>query len=223
MCRVNNIIKIKKMKTKKAQGHIEMILSFVIFLGFLIFIFVFFNPFASFAHKPEVMNNVENKLIANISQEVGKISMVFPNIPQTAECFNIDTILSPYSSLKKRFVQEDSKKYTIYFSNLFDELNCPSTIDHYELGVYSTENLIFKNLIVTLKQHYEADYEKTRISLGILYDFSFKVKDLNGNEIPELSVDKQVLVKDVEAKNIPIRLINEKAEIQELILNIRAW
>ena len=33
-------------RSKHGQGHLEFVLSFAIFLGFLIFIFVFLNPIA---------------------------------------------------------------------------------------------------------------------------------------------------------------------------------
>ena len=96
----------------------------------------------------------------------------------------------------------------------------------YELGVLANKTVIFEESIKYLKSRYEnseSSYNQLRQELGIVYDFSFKVQDLDKNEIGGLSVTKQTLSKDVDAKNIPIRTINATGDVKELILNLRAW
>jgi len=55
-----------KSKTKKAQGHIEVIISFVIFLGFLVFLVIIFEPFKS-PTNPGIVDSV----LVNLDKKVG--------------------------------------------------------------------------------------------------------------------------------------------------------
>ena len=60
----------------RAQGHVEIILSFVIFIGFLLFIFIFMNPFAKTKETSHIMDNIQKSIINEISGDVGKLSVV---------------------------------------------------------------------------------------------------------------------------------------------------
>jgi hypothetical protein len=71
---------------KKAQGHVEVVISFVIFIGFLFFIFLVFNPFQQSAN-PKLVDFVFNKLDDRLSVEMSQVSFNL-DIPQT-QCFEI--------------------------------------------------------------------------------------------------------------------------------------
>ncbi|MBS3100477.1 hypothetical protein J4463_04690, partial [Candidatus Pacearchaeota archaeon] len=54
--------------SKKALGHVEVVVSFIIFIGFVTFLFVIFNPFkqSNGANAAEnVFNALEQNLTAN--------------------------------------------------------------------------------------------------------------------------------------------------------------
>jgi len=59
---------------KKAQGHVEVIISFVIFIGFLLFLFVIFSPFKK-PMNPNLVDSVFANLDAQMSVSVGSISI----------------------------------------------------------------------------------------------------------------------------------------------------
>ena len=213
----------KVAKNKKGQGHVEMMLSFVIFIGFLLFTFIFLNPFARTAEPGYIMDNVQKAIINDITDEVGKLSIILNN---SGTCYNFS---DDYGANYKA-VLEESRKYTIYFYPLFSDntkdVNCNQA--NYTLGVYSKEKIVIYNKTIDLKRAYESDetsYENLKKSLGITNDFLFTVRDLGGTKtIPELSVNRNIPQGiDVSSVEIPIRVINSNGQIQELILNIRVW
>ena len=75
------------MENKKAQSHVEMMLSFVIFVGALMFIFIFLNPFAKTADKVSVIDDIQRVLIEDIGSEVGKMSVIVNDY--SLDCYSL--------------------------------------------------------------------------------------------------------------------------------------
>jgi len=210
---------IKLTKNNGAQGHVEIIMSFMLFVGALIFLFIFINPFAE-TDEVSIIKNVQDKIINNISLDVEKLSIITKD---NDDCynFNSDNYLGNYIEIK-----EVERKYTIYFGEVFKNSTSKKDCDplNYILGIYSSEKMIVYEEIVNLVANYNSNYEGLKDSLKTTQDFSFSFKNKLNQEITELSVLKQPPVGiNVEAKEFPVRVINSSADIQELILNIRAW
>jgi len=70
----NNILS----KSKRSQSHVEVFLSFVIFIGFLLFIFIFLNPFAK-AKPNYIMDNIQ-KAVVKVLLPTAVVVMKFLNI-----------------------------------------------------------------------------------------------------------------------------------------------
>jgi len=194
-------------------------LSFVIFVGALIFIFIFLNPFAKTSGKTSVINNIQEIIIKNMISEIGKMSV----IGETGSG-NYNLPLEYGNNFIE--VQETSNpvKCNLYFSDEFSVGGKTCQFDTYTLGVYSKEKMIVWNKIALLKQNYETDYNSLKSSLNINDDFSFNFKDIGGGEISELSVSKTAPVGvNVESKDFPFRVIDDSGTIHELILNLRVW
>ena len=90
----------KMIRGKKGAGHVEMIISFVIFIGFLIFLFVMFNPFQKPADNSDV-DAVYIKLEEAMEVELTSVSV------------NIKTLTEPTKTCS-----------AIIDSELIDDLNC---------------------------------------------------------------------------------------------------
>ena len=108
---INKIMMKKEKMNNRAQGHIEIILSFLIFIGFLLFMFIFLNPFAKVETK-DIIDNIKDSIINEISSEVGKLSII---VETTNHCYDNSKVLV-YGS-KYLEVNED-RKYTIYFNDI---------------------------------------------------------------------------------------------------------
>jgi len=210
------------MKSKHAQSHVEIILSFVIFIGFLLFVFMFMNPFAK-TEPVYIMDNIQKAIIDEISSEIGKLSA----ITNGSSCYSIPAYLTIEYGNNFKEVPEDNKKYVIYFSDIFEKegiISCSDDPLNYTLATYSQEEIVVYGKIIDLKTDYENDYNNLKKSLGMTNDFLFKTKNMVGEEITELSVDRKIPKGiNVEAREIPIRVINSDGDILELILNIKAW
>jgi len=209
----NNILS----KSKRSQSHVEIILSFVIFVGFLLVVFIFINPFAKTKEPSYIIDNIQRAVIENISSEIGKLSVV----TNGTGCYEF--VEEDYEGNYLE-VDEGNGKFIIYFNVMFSNTTTKKDCSplNYTLGVYSKQDMIVYEKIVELKASYE-NYNSLKSSLGIINDFLFKIKNINGDEIG-LSVDRRIPTGiDVEAREIPIRVINSTGGIQELILNIRAW
>jgi len=208
------------LNSKRSQSHVEIILSFVIFIGFLLFVFIFMNPFAKAKDTSYIMDNIQKTVIGNITEKIGKLSII---LNKTGDCYDFNE-----TNYKSNYyeVQEDNMKYMIYFSNIFT-INAPNknsscNPNNYTLGVYSEEEMVVYEKIINLKNNYNSDYNSLKSSLGITNDFSFNVENMMGEEL--ISVSRNIPTGiDVEAREIPIRTINSNGQIQELILNIKAW
>jgi len=210
----------EKIKNKNAQGHIEVMLSFTIFVGFLLFILIFLNPFAK-TKSDQVINNVQESIINEISGEIGKLSII---VNTTDDCYDGSELII-YGN---KFIEksEAPRKYTIYYNNVFGTGGTPSCsaklARNYSIGTYSKEEIIIYEKIQELKTNYTNNYEGLKTSLGILNEFVFELKRIDGGV--EIGVNKNIPVGiEVEAANIPMRVINSKGNISEYILNIKTW
>ncbi len=85
-----NIKKMIKQKNKTSQGHIEIILSFVIFIGFLLMIFIFFNPIRQPGTSSAALEEVQKKVIDYISTDFDYTSLIMNNPNSiTPSCFSV--------------------------------------------------------------------------------------------------------------------------------------
>jgi hypothetical protein len=209
-----------KKKNKKAQGHVEIILSFLIFIGALIFLFIFINPFAK-TEEVSVIDGLQRKIIEEISLEIGKLGVI-TSCELCCYNFTLEDYVGNYQEK-----QEASRKYSIYFGEIFNNISNRNPLcdpSNYTLGTYSKEKMIVENKTLELVIQYNTDYESLKNNLGITNEFAFNFKNLVGEEILLLTVSKQPPVGvNVEAREFPIRMIDNNTNIQELILNIRAW
>jgi len=207
---------------KKGQGHIEMILSFVIFVGFLIFIFMFLNPFSS-KTEPVPVERVQKIVVNVMSLEIGRLSAITDS---TSDCYSLDAVNYGDDFVEIQNVN-NPKKYDIYFNEIFGPgvISC-STVPNlnYTLGMYSKENMIIHENVEDLKTDYESGYSSLKSSLGLRNDFSFSFRVIGGNVVEELSVDKNPSAGvNVYAKEFPVKVIDSKGEIRGLIMNLRVW
>lgn len=210
--------------SKRSQSHVEMIISFVIFIGFLLFIFIFLNPFARTKEPDYIMDNAQKAIINNMTENIGKLSII---LNDSGTCYNFSE--SDYDG--NYFEVNDGRKYTIYFSDIFANYETKKEDDcgkgNYTWGVYSREDMVVYEKIQKLKENYEKsneDYNNLKKSLRITNDFLFKTRDFAGNGIDALSLNKNIPEGiNVVSRELPIRVINNSGHIQELVLNIRVW
>jgi hypothetical protein len=209
------------MVSKKSQAHVEIILATTLFVGFLIFAFVFLNSSIK-TTKDIPTDKIERAIFGELSEEVGKLSVVVKD-----NCYSLGEVNDEYG-LDFYEVFHGAGRYTIYYGNFFDKnqiRNCNSgDEDEFVFGGYSEEEMIVKGNIIDFKALYEEDYSGLKQTLGV-DNFVFEFKGLDNKRIEDSSpVERKIPGSvDVISKDFPVRVINERAEISELILNIKVW
>ena len=220
--------------SKRSQGHIEMMLSFVLFLGAILFIFIYINPFAKTVEHSDELSSVQNIIMNHITANVGRLSVIV----FAGNCYNFNP--SDYSDPSNTFYVENEEKasgskkqYTIYFGNndvfagtIPGHKLDGCAISDYRLGIFSNQTIISSKILAKLVSDAQPllGYGDVKKSLGINSDFSINTTDLNRNSIPELSFSRNIPgTVEVESREFPIVAINASGQSNELILNIKVW
>ncbi|MEK6885652.1 MAG: hypothetical protein AABX17_01645 [Nanoarchaeota archaeon] len=242
----------RELTSKRSQGHIEMILSFVIFVGFVFTLFIFFTPVRQETVSYASLENTQINLFAYAVVDYTFVSIIL-NITDGGNnyqggCISIEDILSAngnpvvkdlsgnilnsYRSGSRIYIQAYSDRYyKIYFSNLFNPsltiLNgCEplnKNVDYAE-AVISSEKEVFYDKINSTEKEYIANYSKLKSDLGLINDFEFVVYNSTYGILMNntLSVHK-LKTFPVLSRDIPIRALTNKGEYKDLILTIRVW
>jgi len=208
--------------------HVEIILSFALFVGAVLIIFFFLNPLTDKEPTPININLIESIIIKNISENINMMSVITEN---NNGCYTVPVgYTNIYGSDFTAFQSnENSRKYTIYFSESLDDSNHPgydaSCSTPYNFGVLLEEDLVVYDKIIELNLSYNDDYQALKKSLQIKNDFIIQFKYKDRTQINELTPTpiKTPYGIDIIAEEFPIRAIKSNGEIQELIINIRAW
>ena len=209
------------MVSKKSQAHVEIILATTLFVGFLIFALVFLNSSIK-TTKDIPTDKIERAIFGELSEEVGMLSVVVEK-----GCYSLEEVKAEYGDNFYR-VSHDTifpKRYTIYYGNFFlpNEKDCDSEEgDKFVFGGYSEEEMIVKGNILKFVVSYK-EYSELKQTLGV-DNFAFEFGKLDNKKIDDFSVERKIPDNvDVISKDFPVRVINNKAEISELILNIKVW
>ncbi len=212
--------KAKNRMNKKLQSHVEMMISFIIFVGAIIFILMFINPLKE-KRQDNSVEDIQRTILKNVSSDIWELSVI---VNTTDDCYNVPVYGNKFVEIKE---SDSDRKYTLYY-NLNDNPAVPSCVAkvprNFSFGAYSKENFIIYENLVLLAGYYTSDYQKLKDSLGIAKDFSFSFKEIGGNAVNEISVLKNIPKGvDVNAKEFPVRVMDRNANIRNLILSIREW
>ena len=236
------------MKNKRGLSHIEVILSFVIFIGFLIFILAIFNPFSIPSDNSGKISLVEKEILAYSSLEVKFLSLILNYTP--AGCFrfkyeNLDNITVKNESYDFINASTDStgsgkhviingagtKFYYLLSSQDFEERSFSYTPlcrqldrDNYAFGLFSKHNMTSYTKMLQLAGRHNSDYFalKNDLKISASDDFSFSVLDSLNKLLLNVSKKAPSNIKVV-ANEVPISLVYKNGTIISAKLNIRVW
>ena len=207
-----------------AQIHIEIIISIVFFVGFLLFIFLFLKPINN--NDLNYHKGNENIIIKEISEEVITLPVI---VESDSDCYTLENVIDEYGY---EFIEVSNipRHYTIFFADFFDKsligkisCNVPNSVINYKYGSAKNLSMIVYERIRELKISYENNYNSVKNNLEI-GDFSFQFKDQTGKIIDELSVNRHIPSQsNVYAIEFPVLVINKEATIEELFLSVKIW
>jgi len=240
---------LRLIKNKKGMSHVEIVLSFVIFIGFLIFIFSIFNPFRVSDEKEIYLNiiergikeqtNVEFKFLSlSLNQSLGEACFYFEynlsNVVVKNESYDFVAAFSEKSGNKRRiYINGTGSFFYIFSCEEFNESNFSSQHckklkqKDYTLGLLRRYDVTSYSKLENLTKKYDLNYEgiKGEIGLPSSKDFSFSVRDTNlSSRKPILTVNKTISKQvGILTRDVPIQLLYSNGTLKYAILNIQVW
>ncbi|MFC1666209.1 hypothetical protein ACFLZF_00665 [Nanoarchaeota archaeon] len=237
------------MKNKKAS-HVGFILSFVIFVTFLIFLFsIFGSPFKFSRDQTPLVDYLETELNSKFTSNLTIIT-ISPPLEDHEACIKIDinnllldylketntiikdknnNILDSKISGKNLFFTwpENENFFKIYYSEEINTENKNTEEPCYSAQnqdiKFITENKYFSTKkIYNLFEEYNSNYETLKEELNFPSNNNFALSFIDANE-EETQTDYKETTTDIYAREIPIQYINESANINSGFINIKVW
>jgi hypothetical protein len=239
---------LRKIKNKKGISHVEVILSFVIFIGFLIFLISIINPFKIFSKSKVYLNILERELRNYTSVRVDFLTLRLNDGIEGCFKFKYDlenitvknetgSPLLAFSRIegghRRIFIKGIGEEfYYIYSSKefkerIFDPKSCDllKKDEDYTLGLFRSYDLTSYSKLQELKREHDSNYEELKQKLGIptSKDFSFNVRDTTKKEILIEVAKKPPVGVKVLARDVSIQIVNSTGDFRYAILNIQVW
>ena len=238
------------MRSKKGAGHVEVIISFVIFIGFLVFLFFIFNPL-ELVRDTSLVDSVFIKMEERIAIEVFSVSLSLNSPGDVQGCFGIPDDLNCAEEGKevrvldkdgvsdieaelaseRIYVEKDSDNfYTVVCTEDIDASAPPGGCtddddlneDQFDLGIISEKRVWSDEGFQRFMGEYE-EYESLKddfVPRGS--DFGFRVWDLDDQETPLYRGGESPQTR-VDARTMPIDVISNEGIITKRTLTILTW
>ena len=239
-------------KCKRSQAHVEMILSFIIFVGFITVMLILLNPIKTRPISTTILDITEIQLSDYLSISYDTIPLFLDNETDKTHCIAIEKkrIRTDKSKVLVKDItgeivpasidgnyiyiepEADSNFYRLFFSEDFtetaDDLDDCNELEfdvNYTLGILNKKSNVFIPKIenFTLEYQEEPDgYEELKNKLNLTNDFEVYVYDEDDIEIYSATTYKPGSI-DIVARNVPTLAVDANAEVIDITLNIRAW
>ena len=231
-------------KNKRAS-HVGFILSFVIFITFLIFLFsIFGSPIKFSSSKDSVVDylqiELENRLTSNLT-----IITISPT-PTDKNCISIDNqgfdllgmnvivkdkdnnvVPSKISGNNLYFKWSGEEYFKLFYAQELQSGNLDNWADCYtlasgDINSYREDYYFDKDKIEKFISDYNLNYTQLKKDLGfpINDEFSLSFTDADGNIT---QTNQKEAVTDIFSREIPVQYFDETAKINSGFINIRVW
>ena len=228
-----------KIKKSKKGVHVGVVLSIVMFIGFLVFLYVIMSPAINpQKDKQAILDSLEIRLLEQVSANFTTVS-----ISTSAVCLKInktDLDASGLNAFAKDYSGNDiyfydsagntivnpENLFKIYYSEEeFDESvagSCDTPTDIYIVKSIKTNEKTFETKILALISLYGSDYEDVKELLRVPEgnDFSFNFTYYNKTNI---GTTKQIPSVNVYAEEIPVQYVDRRANLEPGSITIKIW
>lgn len=233
---------------KKGLSHIEFVVSFVIFIGFIVFAFVFFNPLQSQRTLKSTMDYAWIEVSEEGREEVQtySISIVTPSFNPLELKIRIDGVPLEYNASVEDvngipipthrdsagivyFTRQTSsdKFFRIRYSKSLSDSGpiLPLSSDltsHYAISSSEIRDLYFEKLLLELNQSYYLNYLglKQELNLPNRMEFGFVVT-LNNKQISAVNQIPEGI--EVLSKNDRVEIIRISGQREYADLRVIVW
>lgn len=228
---------------KKGIGHIEVVLSFVLFMTAILSIFYFFSPINSSDISNSALSYSFNSLIEKSSSQIDSYGVIIKAVSgEVAISIPVGILGNSYSkdfdgnTLKSKregnlvYVESMNKDFFyLEISEDFDASTWSPTsppaheADSYSLGPRESKRLVSEKNILALNSSYYSDYSGLKEDLDIPnnVNFAFGLFFLDGRKITaERSISGGT---EVYTKSEKVEVINKLGGVSFAELIVRIW
>jgi len=235
----------------KRGSHVGMILSFVIFITFIVFLYTIIRPVINVeGDKRATLEYLEYEIIKNVSANFTSTSVQITGTNPVENCITIQNLflspqlIPPYIKIKNEegILQEGKSSFSnlriernnaedtffkIYHSPEFPILeeanNCTMiSEEEYQHSVIKVDRYIFIENVENLKDYYETNYEELREEFKISPGDEFWFSFIESNGT-EIKPEQEIVSTNIYADEIPVQYIDENINIQSGFINIKVW
>ena len=227
------------MMNKKGISGIELVVSFVIFLSFLVFLFAYLNPLRM-PVQPNLLSSLENAVNENTSINI--LVQPFAINAITGSCFiineNLDKAFITDSSGNEISFNKTTKSinYTgkFYYINKANITGKQATFSgcitlkkdlNYSLSVPRTERIYYNKSFSDLEEMYNASYENLKNSFKIPASSDFAIIVLDSEQKEIIRMAKPIPNINVLSKEFPIEILSNESgiKISKGYLRLLVW
>lgn len=234
-------------RARKRGSHVEIVLSFAIFILFLIFLYpLLIEPAISTEDdKSFFLDDTKNSIIENISSNVTVLT--FNSGSASGNCINLNNFFS-VNGINSKIVVEDyygnnqnvringsslqilrtntsETFFKIYnsedFASISNSVQNPCSTVSYTQGLTKEDDFSFEKKIIFLVESYNKDYESLKSVLGLSGDneFDFTFSYQNGTIVGI----KKDITSNIFADETQIEYFNTNGNLNFGKLNIRVY
>ncbi|MFA5485254.1 MAG: hypothetical protein WC260_03345 [Candidatus Pacearchaeota archaeon] len=230
----------KRINKRGASNHLEMILSFVLFLGFFFFVIIFLQPYETSVLTTSIVDGAYYNFLQYTNEEVVQFSIKINQAPKSCLSILLPTSFQGYNSVFVYDINNNFSNSKILNENIIvknenlnsffniilvkdlvqpsEVLTCSNVYENYQIGGILNESIISYQKIQDLKNEYDSNYEKLKDVFAVPGKFDFAIN----SEIISLERPIPDNIK-IMAKSYSEKVILENGTIINVEFIIRAW
>jgi len=198
-------------KQKKGITHIEMVISFAIFISFVVFMLIFFKPLKIPLKSSALLETTESKILEDVSTNLSVVSVKITPPNSQPTCYFLASDISEKIIVRDAAENRESANigtgenagkiyfeksssvenfYKIYSSDEFAEKDVSNTAlcGEVQTSTLGVKKVYRKVSLSKLKAFFDAynnpaSYTPLKTNLGLKNDFNVFVRDNEGNII----------------------------------------
>lgn len=198
---------------KRAYGHLEMIIAFVLFVGFVSFLIIFIKPTNNSNISDSIAVALRDSFLNSAKTNYTRFFVSIKTSDPGAACFsiNLDERAFIYPSVAG-FVEKASTKQIVsskinsgyeiialgggdsYYVSISPDFNSSpssgiscSSDSTYNLGSIDERTIVSKKGLDEIKTRYDSNYNSLRSDLGVPPTFDFAIVS---EDLPEIDMEK---------------------------------
>jgi len=226
------------MVSKRGAGHIEMILSFVMFTFFVVFLFIYIKPVSNNSIGDSVLIGLGDSFHEKNGVDYGKIFLRVSDF--SGSCFSIglsghsgnsivqmvggSVVGSSYSGSNLVVSSGIGSYYVLISPDFASGSGCsgPSLLSsqNYSIGSIETQKLISNKSLYLLKQSYLDNYAQLKTNYGVPKIIDFTIKSSDGSFDLGGTIPQKV---QVFSKEYSENVLYENGSIQNKEFLIQVW